>query len=439
METGIEKYHNNNRTEEVQDIIDRMPTRFGFWVSMIVLVIFVLLFVFGWLIRYPDVVTGEITINSNEAPVKLISMGNGKLKLNGRSSMSNVKEGEVVAYIQNAAEPQKIFTLDSLLKTFDPNSKNFKTLIAKLPNQPSYGELNGKYATFISSLNEINNHHIDQLFEKQRQNLDKLLAEQQQAIQTSTKRVNMNSKNLEYMQKFYKRDSILLAKRVISEAELDKTQMGYISNKDAHQGAVGALINSKQQAQQTLGKIKEIEIQKTEKEKELRIAVVSSYNDLLDNIKSWEQKYVFKAPFDGKIQFLKFWTENQFVQNGEPIFTIIPQMKKAMGQVNIPARGAGKIKVGQEVIVKLENYPYTEYGSIKGLVNSISLSTNTVKTDKGDMEQYLVTVDFPQQLRTNYGAQLDVKLDAKGSAEIITNDRKLIERFFDNLKYAVKK
>ncbi|MFC3365094.1 hypothetical protein ACFOG5_18110 [Pedobacter fastidiosus] len=48
-------------------------------------------------------------------------------------------------------------------------------------------------------------------------------------------------------------------------------------------------------------------------------------------------------------------------------------------------------------------------------------------------------VDFPNQLTTNYGTTLEAKAEAKGSAEIITNDRRLIERLFDNLKYVMKK
>ncbi len=73
------------------------------------------------------------------------------------------------------------------------------------------------------------------------------------------------------------------------------------------------------------------------------------------------------------------------------------------------------------------------------MVNAISLATNITKTEKGDVENYLVTVNFPEQLKTNYGSILEAKLEAKVSAEIITNDRRLIQRLFDNLKYAIKK
>ena len=55
------------------------------------------------------------------------------------------------------------------------------------------------------------------------------------------------------------------------------------------------------------------------------------------------------------------------------------------------------------------------------------------------METYMLLVDFPNQLKTNYGTNLAFKTEAKGSAEIITNDRRLIQRLFDNLKYVLKK
>lgn len=188
---------------------------------------------------------------------------------------------------------------------------------------------------------------------------------------------------MSYTYKFYSRDSILFTKKVISESELDKTQLSYLSSKEGLQNAINNFINAKQAAQQTENKLQELQIQKPEKE--LRIALTFAYNDLVDNIKSWEQKYVFKAPFEGRIQFLKFYNENQFIQSGESVFTIVPEAKKVLGQMVLPAQGSGKIKIGQEVIVKLDNYPYSEYGLITGQVKSISLTTNITRTEKSEI------------------------------------------------------
>ncbi|WP_367865854.1 HlyD family secretion protein [Pedobacter sp. WC2423] len=434
-----EIYHSNQRTEQVQDIIERMPTRFGFWVSLIVLFIFIMLLLFGWLVRYPDVVTGQIVINANNAPLKLIANSSGKIKLNNVRSMDQIKEGQVIAYIENPTRLENVLLIEQILKDYNPNADTITNVFAKLPHNFSMGDLNIKYYSFVNSLQNYINYRENKLMDKQDSNLRILQSEQKNAITSAEKRVEMSINNLEYVYKSYRRDSLLFIKRVISESEFDKTNLSYIAAKDGYQFSLNNMINAKQSEQQTGGKRQELSVQKPEKQIELRMAVISAFNDLQDNIKSWEQKYIFRSPFSGKVQFLKFYTDDQFITSGEPVFTIVAKEEKALGQVSLPALGSGKIKIGQEVIVKLDNFPYMEYGSIKGQVNSISLTTNITKTENSNIDTYMVLVDFPDQLRTNYGKQLDFRAEAKGTAEIITNDRRLVQRFFDNLKYVLNK
>lgn len=434
-----EIYHSNQRTEQVQDIIERMPTRFGFWVSLIVMFIFIMLLLFGWWVRYPDVVTGQIVINANNAPLKLIANSSGKLKLNGVKSMDQVKEGQVIAYIENPTRLENVLLIERILKDYNPNADTITRVFAKLPPNFSMGDLNIKYYSFVNSLQNYINYRDNKLMDKQDSNLRILQAEQKSAITSAGKRVEMSINNLKYVYKSYRRDSLLFIKKVISESEFDKTNLSYIAAKDGYQFSLNNMINAKQSEQQTGGKRQELSVQKPEKQIELRMAVISAFNDLQDNIKSWEQKYIFRSPFSGKVQFLKFYTDDQFITSGEPVFTIVAKEEKALGQVSLPALGSGKIKIGQEVIVKLDNFPYMEYGSIKGRVNSISLTTNITKAENSNIDTYMVLVDFPDQLKTNYGKQLDFRAEAKGTAEIITNDRRLVQRFFDNLKYVLNK
>lgn len=435
-----EKLHQSEkRTEEVQHIIDRMPSRFGFWITAIVLFLFVLFFVFGWIVRYPDIVSGQIIINANAAPVKLVANTYGKLKLGNVKSMGNVKEGEILAYIENATSPDNVAEIELLIKKYNPNSDMIIELLKRLPRNASLGELNVKYYAFLNALQEFVNHQKDRIYDQQDRSLKLILNEQTKAVASAEDRLEMAMNTLSYLRKFYIRDSTLFKSKVISESELDKAQMNLISSKDASQNALNNLVNARQQVQQTESKLQELGITEPEKEKELRIALISTYNDLADNIKNWEQKYVFRSPYDGKVQFLKFYTENQFVQSGEQVFTVIPKQEFPLGQVTLPTKGSGKIKSGQEVIVKLDGYPYIEYGYISGRVNTISLTSNVTKIEDADIETYMVLIDFPKELKTNYDMKLDLKAEAKGSAEIITNDRRLIQRLFDNLKYIVNK
>jgi hypothetical protein len=107
--------------------------------------------------------------------------------------------------------------------------------------------------------------------------------------------------------------------------------------------------------------------------------------------------------------------------------------------VLIPSAGAGKVTPGQEVIIKLDDFPYLEFGSVNGKVKSISMLTNPTDelTPQQKINTYQVIVELPEQLKTNYGTSLSFKHDIKGMAQILVKKRKLIERLFDNLKYLV--
>ena len=184
-----------------------------------------------------------------------------------------------------------------------------------------------------------------------------------------------------------------------------------------------------------------LELERAETEQKLRIDLYSSYNELSNNIKKWRLTYTFCSPFEGKLEYLNFWRENDFITAGTPVLSVIPSDNSLLGQVYLPSQGAGKVVVGQEVIIRLDNYPYMEYGSIIGKVKMIStLSTQTEEfARKNDLQTYLITVDLPNKLTTNYGTRLDFNYEIKGVADILTKKRKLLLRLFDNLKYIASK
>ncbi|MCF3108540.1 hypothetical protein LL912_07100 [Niabella sp. CC-SYL272] len=61
----------SERGEEANDIIEKMPMKFGIAISFIILILAVLMIIFGWIIRYPDTVSGSINITAERAPVSI--------------------------------------------------------------------------------------------------------------------------------------------------------------------------------------------------------------------------------------------------------------------------------------------------------------------------------------------------------------------------------
>lgn len=73
--------------------------------------------------------------------------------------------------------------------------------------------------------------------------------------------------------------------------------------------------------------------------------------------------------------------------------------------IKVPQESFGKIKIGQKVNVRLNGYPYMEYGLLTGVVEYLS----SVPENSSNPElspQYTAEVVFPQGMRTSYGKEV---------------------------------
>lgn len=438
MNENTEKYHKNQRTEEVQDIIDRMPNKFSRYVTYFVIFLVVFLFLFGFLIRYPDVVTGQITINNTSQSVKLVANSSGKIHLFSDKFISEVEENQPIAYIQNTVSYDSIIRIKTLLTNFLSLEKATE-ILEKLPNKITLGELTSSYYEFLSNVEQLKLYEMEQPLELQIANLEKTYQKQLEEIQVFRKRLNLDKDYYTFAKKSHQRDSVLYTKKVYAEAEMDKSDMSLLQTRNNFISNQGNLVAMEKQTEQTANSIKELKTQKTLKYKEMEINIITSYNRFMENLNTWEHQYIIKSPIKGKLQTLNFWAENQFIQSGTEVFAVVPTQEEIFGQMLLPTSGAGKVQVGQEVVVKLDDFPYLEYGSVRGTVESISISKKQEQTSQGNVEAYLVLVRFDNGLKTNYGEYIKTNKATSGLGEIITKDRQLIQRFFDNLKYVMNK
>lgn len=424
-----------NRTEEVRDIIERMPNNFAKYITYVILGILGLLVFFGYVIKYPDIIKGEVTISSQHAPLRLVAEQNGKLKINHVKSQDIVNVGQIIAWIDNPANPTLVQKIKKDLQNFKLDSLKARKFYLSLTKNINLGDLTIPYSSFLSSLKQLSDYQEHRQYDKQHLSLTIIRQEQKLALATLIEKEVLSMENIKLNQKILERDSILLARKVISQAEYERSLASNINSTDQYKTSLRNTGALREQISNTDYSIQQNIIAKTERELQLELELITAYNNMINKIALWEKQYLITVPINGKVQFLKFWNQNQFVQAEEALFSIVPEQNQIFGQVLLPISGAGKVKDGQEVIVKMADYPYMEYGYIKAQVTTIGLVSTSLQTNNGTMENYMVTLSFPNGLRTNYGTTLDFKLESKGSAEIITKDRRLIERFFDNLKY----
>jgi len=426
----------DKRTEEVTDIIERMPEIFAKRITLLACFIVALILFFGYVVRYPDIVTGEVSVSAEQATLQLVASHSGRLRINGIQSQDSIAAGQLLAWTDNPAEPKLVLRIKELVQGISLSAENARALYGQLPKNLHLGDLTVPYSSFLSALRQLADYQEHRLFDKQEQSLAKVLREQQNVLNTLREKELLSQNNLDISDKSMERYRVLLDKKVISQAEFDQALSGRIGAEDQVKSSLRNTASVRQEISSTENSIQQNRIAKQEKELQLDLELLTAFNNLIDKINAWEKQYLIISPIDGQAQFTKFWAENQFVQAGEPIFSIVPQENNVMGKVLLPISGAGKVKEGQEAIVKLADFPYMEYGYVRAVVDNISLVSSRITLGDGmTTDSYLVTITFPQGFVTNYGSILPFKFETKGTAEIITKDRRLIERFFDNLKY----
>jgi hypothetical protein len=101
-----------------------------------------------------------------------------------------------------------------------------------------------------------------------------------------------------------------------------------------------------------------------------------------------------------------------------------------IGELSIPEQNFGKVQVGQTVLIKFAAYPYQEFGAVRGVISEISEAPLLDGTFKAK-------VKFSKGVTSTYGTKLTYKFGMTGSAEIITEDKRLLEKIFFQLRNIV--
>ena len=101
------------------------------------------------------------------------------------------------------------------------------------------------------------------------------------------------------------------------------------------------------------------------------------------------------------------------------------RLTKSLGKAMLPVARSGKVKIGQKVNIRLQNFPENEYGILRGVVSNISL----VPVQTEGTVYYAVEISLPDKLISTYKKELPYLPNMQGQADIIADDMSLLERF----------
>ncbi len=423
------------KSEDLREIIERVPDSIARTIIFFITIIILIFSILGFTIEYSDVLSGKAILNSKTSAINIVMPSSGKLELL-TSPKCRVKQGQIIGTVVNTAKTEDVQYVNEILNQYDEHIIDSCELIRSLlPQNLKLGEISSYYMAFLTTLQQYidesknNTYDLDVKQKKiQLFFLQNNLSNYRQIAQIETEKTKLHKS-------LHSRDSILMRKGLLSNNDYEQSQILFLQQKEKMQEYQIQYLN-------TLSSIKalsnDIENTYTQKGKARNVAYYSLMNSLVSLISqttAWKKTYIITSPINGRLEYLSFLTNGQYIDAYKNIFCVIPDEEVAEVEVMLSAKGMGKIKVGQEAIVKLDDYPYKEYGFLKGIVSDIYF----VKT--ATQEDYLsrIKVKLENGKITNYKIPVELKYSMPANVEVITQKKVLIERLFEQIKYLFEK
>ncbi|MCF8359377.1 MAG: HlyD family secretion protein [Prolixibacteraceae bacterium] len=421
------------RNDEVRDILKKMPHWTIRWGITIILVAVALLLLFSYLYRYPDLINSEVVISATNPPAAMKARSTGKITGIYVGDGQKTVPGEILAVIENPALLTDIQQLEEYLKSMKDFFLNFN--IEDFQEPPVDLELGYVQSSFTDLAKLVSDYRffIQQKYYGERLTaLDGQIEMQQQLSERLEEQKQLQEQRLQLATKSFERDSVLFNKRTIPELEYEQSKESWLSSKMAFENIRSQWVSVRSGIYELKQQKAQLQLDYDNQLKTYKTAIAQAYTLLQSAINDWYLLYVLKSPIEGTVSFSKVWALNQNVTQGETVMTIVPDDPLGIsGKAYVPVIGAGKVKPGQRVNIKLANYPYMEYGMLIGKVKRKA----PVPVDN----YYAIEIELPDSLVTNYGNTLEMQQELLGVAEIITNDRRLIERIVYPIKAIVEK
>jgi len=425
MAKSLFDFNDDLHPEDVREIITEVPSWLLRWGILLFLGILVMLLVVSFLVKYPETIKGELTVDLTNSPKAVVSKVSGKLTKLLISDDDKVAEDEPLAYLESGANYHQVLKLIDNLKTAQRIELNNSSIYDLFIDQTKYsnlGELQEQYKDFYQAFLKYKltiktgvyfrrkNYILIDLknIEAQRISLNEQKKLQKSDYQLAEDEISMHQK--------------LKDSQVETQAEFREQQSKYISRKSPLIQTEQSLLNLSATYIAKQKELTELENQISED----KLTFLQAVNTLLSGAIDWKRKYILTASESGTIKFIGFIQINQNLTAGQEVFYINHGKSHFFGELHLPQNNLGKIKIGQKVLIKLRSFPYEEFGILRGRITYIA---DLPFKDSS----FIAKVDFdvPQISKNHLFPYL--KSGMIGDAEVITEDLSIFNRLTQNI------
>jgi HlyD family secretion protein len=365
-----------------------------------------------------------MVLTGKTPPAAIVAKTNGRLMKLYIADKQKINSGEHLAVIENPANTEDVFLLKQYLNELLNNPEKIPTLPKK---GFKLGSIQSAFSTLSRSLDNYRKFVELNYYPQKMASIQARIEDYNRQYENLERQSEIIRKQHELKAVRYSKDSTLFEGKYLSPTEIDNAITTYLQSKLTVENSLSSLENMKIQVKQLEESLLDTEQQYNDQKASFNLEITNYAIQLTNEINTWEMTYVLVAPISGVVTFNNYWTENQNVSVGAPVFTIVPDEDgELIGKALLPVQRSGKVKVGQKVNIQFTNYPENEFGIVWGEIRNISL----VPVEGN----YTVEIALPNGLMTTYRKELKFSQEMQAAADIITDDMRLIERLFMPIK-----
>lgn len=416
------------RSEEVQEILGTPPSWLVRWGSTLALATLVILGWIGFLIPYPDSTEADIRVSSTDPPRKILAERSAFISELKAVNEDTVSASELLIVFENKANYADVLTLeDHIIRVKDINVPSIMAF--RPPPNLILGELQDAYYAFMEKQEAYTSGRSGKFDNLTSSQLRDQLRKEQSALEWEKKRKESLEKQLALVKNRFTREQNLMSDNLSSIDKVHKLEEEVLTSERMVQGSESNIKTKQIEIQLIKGQISSF---RRGSDNNLDVAnreLLESFGNLRNRLEEWTKQYLVRAPVDGVVILSNdAITEKQYVSTDMELMTIVPvKRKEIVGKGQVKLVGSGKVKVGNDVIVKFDSYPYEEFGVVRGVVSK--------KSKLASDGEISIEVTFPKGMLTSTGRVLEAGQNAMtGKAQVITDRKKLIEWLFEKVR-----
>ena len=427
------------RSSEIRALLNDTPSWYMKWGTAFIFLAVISMGAVSWFFKYPDIVIADLVILSSNPPVPVISPIKGLLDEIFVKEGEDVKAGDVLAvFTIPGANYEDIEFLQAKLDVFNASDPETFAEFEKYIDDPADANDQLKLGSVRPAFNEFIVQLRTYAFESAGSQNSQKRADNEDKINRLKKEILDEKKRIPgFEDRLYLKietekieEARYLGDNTITDTKPWRDAKNAVSDAQAELDNLKSSIAYKESQVIQLGKENKNLAASTNTDiARILNEIIVKQENLVSEVKKWRQKYLLFAPLDGKVSFYqkKDGKQKLYFEEGDKVIAILGVEKGVyVGQVKLKKEDNGKVVEGDKVLMKLPSFPYQRYGKLRGEVAYIPKVE-----DKG---HFAVQVRLPNDtLKTTFGKIIPIDQKLFGTAEIITEEKRLFHRIYEHL------